>query len=252
VINGRLRQLTIVGVALSPEFIYTIRPGELVPDDKRYGILWIDQQALAAAFDMEGGFNDVVLSLSPGASEDEVIERLDRLLEPYGGLGATPRALQLSHWTVENELRQLESFGFLLPLIFLLVAAFILNVALARALSLQRPQIAALKALGYGNLALGWHYLKWALFIGALGVVLGVAGGAALGMSLIGLYNQYFRFPVLLFEVPPSVVLSATALTLGAAGVGAFGAVRRAVRIPPGQCGPRRPHGTAGRSWRQR
>ena len=39
VINGRLRRLTIVGVALSPEFIYSIRPGELVPDDKRYAHL---------------------------------------------------------------------------------------------------------------------------------------------------------------------------------------------------------------------
>ena len=61
VINGRLRRLTIVGVALSPEFVYSIRPGELVPDDKRFGIFWMDRQALGAAFDMEGGFNDVVL-----------------------------------------------------------------------------------------------------------------------------------------------------------------------------------------------
>jgi putative ABC transport system permease protein len=235
VINGRLRRLTIVGVALSPEFVYTIRPGELVPDDKRYGIFWMDEQALAAAFDMEGGFNDVVLALAPGASEDEAIAQLDRILEPYGGLGAMPRSLQLSHWTVENELRQLETFGFLLPLVFLMVAAFILNVALTRALALQRPQIAALKALGYDNLALGWHYLKWALLIGALGVTLGVAGGATLGSALIGLYNQYFRFPVLLFRVPPEVVLGAATLTLGAAGLGAFSAVRRAVRIPPAE-----------------
>ena len=151
VINGRLRRLRIVGIALSPEFVYSIRPGELVPDDKRFGIFWMDRQALGAAFDMEGGFNDVVLRLAPGTPPDETIARLDRILEPYGGLGAIPRALQLSHWTVENELAQLQSFGFMLPVVFLLVAAFILNVALTRALALQRPQIAALKALGYGN-----------------------------------------------------------------------------------------------------
>ena len=235
VINGRLRRLTIVGVALSPEYVYSIRPGELVPDDKRFGIFWMDRQALGAAFDMEGGFNDVVLALAPGASPDATIERLDRILEPYGGLGAIPRALQLSHWTVENELAQLQSFGFLLPLIFLIVAAFILNVALTRALALQRPQIAALKALGYTNAALGWHYLKWAFAIGAAGVVIGLAGGAWLGTVIIDLYNQFFRFPVLLFSIPADVVVGASGLTLAAAGGGAFSAVRRAVRVPPAE-----------------
>jgi putative ABC transport system permease protein len=235
VINGRLRRLTIVGVALSPEFIYSIRPGELVPDDKRFGIFWMDRQALGAAFDMEGGFNDVVLTLSPGIAADEIISQLDRILEPYGGLGAIPRALQLSHWTIENELAQLQSFGFLIPLVFLLVAAFILNVALTRALALQRTQIAALKALGYANVAIGWHYLKWALAIGAFGVVIGIAGGAWLGHVIIRLYNQFFRFPVLLFSVPLQVVVGATVLSLIAAGGGAFSAVRRAVRVPPAE-----------------
>ncbi|HEX2339510.1 MAG TPA: FtsX-like permease family protein [Vicinamibacterales bacterium] len=235
ILNGRLRRLAIVGVALSPEYIYSIRPGELVPDDKRFGVFWMDQQALAAAFDMEGGFNDVALALAPGASAEAVIARLDRILEPYGGLGAIPRALQLSHWTLENELAQLQSFGVLLPLIFLMVAAFILNVALTRALALQRPQIAALKALGYDNRSLGWHYMKFALLIGAAGVVIGLAAGAWLGSAIGDLYNQYFRFPELLFRIPLEVVLGATTLTLAAAAAGAFSAVRRAVRVPPAE-----------------
>jgi putative ABC transport system permease protein len=235
VINGRLRHLTIVGIALSPEYIYSIRAGELIPDDRRFGIFWMGADALAAAFDMEGGFNDLAVDLAPGASDAEVIARIDRLLEPYGGLGAVPRALQTSHWTVENELAQLQSFGFLLPLIFLLVATFILNVALTRALALQRPQIAALKALGYSNRSLGWHYLKWALAIGLLGVIIGMAGGAWLGTLIIDLYNEYFRFPELLFHIPARVVLGATALTMFSAGLGALGTVRRAVLVPPAE-----------------
>ena len=235
VINGRLRHLTIVGVALSPEYIYSIRPGELVPDDRRYGVFWMGEDALAAAFDMEGGFNDVAIALARDASAEEVIDRLDRILEPYGGLGAIPRALQLSHWTVENELTQLQTFGFFLPLIFLLVAAFILNVALTRALALQRPQIASLKALGYGNGALAWHYVKWALAIAIAGIALGVAGGLALGVMLIDLYNVYFRFPELAFRLSPAVIASAAGMTLAAAGAGAAGAVQRAVRVPPAE-----------------
>jgi putative ABC transport system permease protein len=235
IINGRARRLTIVGVALSPEYIYSIRPGEIIPDDRRFGVFWMERRAVASAFDMEGGFNDAALAIAPGASPDEVIARLDRLLEPYGGLGAIPRALQLSHWTLESELVQLQNFGFIIPLIFLGVAAFILNVAMVRALALQRPQIAALKALGYGNAALAWHYLKWALLIASAGIVLGIVAGAWLGTLMIDLYNQYFRFPTLLYRLSLDVVLGATALTLTAAVLGAVTAVRRAVSIPPAE-----------------
>jgi putative ABC transport system permease protein len=235
VINGRLRRLTIVGVGLSPEHVYAIRPGDIIPDNRRYGTFWMERRALASAFDMEGGFNDVVLALAPGASTDEVIARLDRLLEPYGGLGAIPRALQLSHWTLENELAQLQSFGFILPLIFLSVAAFVLNVAMTRALSLQRPQIAALKALGYTNAALAWHYVKWALVIAGIGIVLGVAAGAWMGQMIAGIYNDFFKFPLLLYYLSPAVVIGAAGMTVAAGVLGAFSAVRRAVRIPPAE-----------------
>jgi putative ABC transport system permease protein len=235
IINGRRRTLTIVGIALSPEYVYAIRPGEIVPDAQRFGLFWMSRQALASAFDMEGGFNDVSLRLARGASEAEVIDRLDDLLEPYGALGAIPQSQQLSAWTLENELSQLQTFGFMLPLIFLGVAAFILNVALTRALALQRPQIAALKALGYGNGELAWHYIKWGLMIAAFGSVAGVLAGAWLGSGLIRLYNAYFRFPILDYRLSTDVAVLAVVGSLAVAALGAQSAVRRAVRVPPAE-----------------
>jgi putative ABC transport system permease protein len=235
VINGRRRALTIVGVALSPEYVYAIRPGEMVPDKRQFGIFWMGRRPLASAFNMEGGFNDVSLHLARGASATDVIRELDRLIAPYGGLGAIPRSLQISEWTLDNELRQLQTFGFLIPLIFLGVAAFILNVALARALALQRQQIAALKALGYSNVELGWHYIKWALVISGGGALMGVAIGAWLGSALTGLYNQFFRFPFLEYHLSATVAVASLAGSLVVGALGAQSAVRRAVRIPPAE-----------------
>jgi putative ABC transport system permease protein len=235
VINGRRRSLTIVGIALSPEYIYAIRPGELFPDARRFGLFWMSRTGLASAFNMEGGFNDVSLRLARGASVDEVIDRLDRLIEPYGGRGAIPQAQQASAWTLENELMQLQTFGFLIPFIFLSVAAFILNVALTRALALQRPQIAALKALGYTNRELAWHYIKWSLIIAAVGAALGVGGGAWLGSGLIGMYNIYFRFPVLDYGLSVDVAVASVVGSLIVAALGAQSAVRRAVAVPPAE-----------------
>jgi len=234
-INGRRRRLTIVGIALSPEYVYAIRPGEMIPDNRRFALLWMERRALASAFDMEGGFNDVSLRVMPGVPVEGVIADLDRLLEPYGGLGALPRRLQQSAWTLDNELVQLSTFGFIIPAIFLAVAAFVLNVALARALALQRPQLAALKALGYSNAQLGWHYFKWALIIATLGATTGVIVGAWLGAEMIQLYNQYFRFPSLDYRLSPAVVAGALALAFASAGIGAVSAVRRAVRVPPAE-----------------
>lgn len=235
IINGRRRTLRIVGVALSPEYIVTVRPGELIPDNRRFGVLWMERRALATAFDMAGGFNDVALKLAPGTEPTAAIEALDRLLEPYGGRGAIPRALQISHWTIANELAQLRGIGLAIPLVFLGVAAFLLNVVLTRIISVQREQIAALKALGYTNREVGWHFAKWSLAIGSLGSVMGLAGGAWMGSGMTGLYNQFFGFPVLFYEMSAPVAVAAVAVSLVAAVLGALGAVRRAVVLPPAE-----------------
>ncbi len=234
-INGRRRSLRVAGHVLSPEYVYVMPPGEVIPDDGRFGVIWMDRRALASAFDMEGGFNDVALRVMPGASSEEIVAQLDRVLRPWGGLGALPRQLQTSHWALDNELKQLQAFGFLVPAIFLGVAAFLLNVAMARTLAVQRPQIASLKALGYSNAAIGWHYVKWALVIALLAAVLGIGAGAWLGSGMITLYNQYFRFPMLLYQLSGGVALTALLIGIAAAALGALFAVRRAVAIPPAE-----------------
>lgn len=241
-INGRKRSLTIVGIALSPEYVYAIRPGEMIPDKRQFGVFWMGEHALASAFDMEGAFNDVALALTDGVSGSDAIAGLDRLIEPYGGRGAIPRSLQVSEWTLENELAQLQTFGFLVPAIFLGVAAFILNVALTRALVLQRQQIAALKALGYSNRQIGWHYIKWGLVIAGLGAVFGVGIGGWSGSRIARLYNEFFGFPKLDYHVSPLVAAASILGSAIVAAVGAQSAVRRAVRIPPAEAmRPERP-----------
>jgi putative ABC transport system permease protein len=252
VINGRRRDLEIAGIALSPEYVYSIRPGELIPDDSRFGVFWMDGRGLAAAFNMEGGFNNLSLQLAPGASEADVIARVDAVLATSGGLGTIPRSLQTSHWYLDNELKQLQSVGLILPIVFLAVAAFLLNVVLTRIVSVQREQIAALKALGYTNGELAWHYGKLSLLIGAAGAAIGTVFGSWLGSQMIAIYNDFFRFPTLLYRLPPGVVAGGVSVSFAAAAFGAVNAVMRVAALPPAEAMRPEPPAHYRRSWLER
>ena len=233
VINGRWQQLTIVGVGLSPEYIYEAGAGTIFPDNRRFGVLWMGETALAAAFSMEGAFNDVALTLSAGAMEAEVITRLDDVLARYGGLGAYGRDEQLSHRFISDEIAQNRISSTYLPAIFLAVAAFLLHIVLSRLVALQRTEIGLLKAFGYSNFDVGMHYLKLAALTVLSGVAIGAFGGLYLGAQLTTVYQHYYRFPTLPFAVTPEVIAIGIAVSLAAATAGALSAVRRAAVLPP-------------------
>ena len=233
VIHGRRQALEVVGVALSPEHIYQIQPGTMLPDYERYGVLWMNREALAAARDMEGAFNDVSLRLERKAREGDVIQAVDSILDRYGGRGAIGRGDQLSNRYLEEELGGLETLATLFPAIFLGVAAFLLNVVVGRLINTQRGQIGVLKAFGRSNLEVGGHYVRLVLLIVALGLVLGTGVGVWLGRGMAALYAEFFRFPYLSFHLGPRAFAIAALVTVGSALLAVALAVRRAVRLPP-------------------
>jgi len=231
--NGKRRRLIIVGIALSPEFIFAGLWG--MPDARGFGIFWIDRDALAAAYDMQGAFNRVALKLAPGASEPAAADGLARLLARYGGSEAHGRSDQGSHAMLDNEIKEQRVLGTLLPVIFLGVAAFLLNVVVSRLVATQREQIAALKALGYSNRAIGLHYLKLVLTIVAIGFVLGVAVGDRLGTMFTELYAQMFHFPRFEHRIAPWLLITGAAITLATAVIGTINAIFATVRLPPAE-----------------
>ncbi len=233
ILNGRKRQLTIVGLALSPEFIYALAPGNLVPDDRRFGVLWYPYDAAAAAFDMKGAFNDAAFRLRRDAIEEDVLDRIDAILAPYGGLDSYTRKDQQSHAFLDAELTQLEGLARIVPPIFLAVAAFLLNMALARIIALEREQIGLLKALGYGGFAIGMHYLKFTGLIAIGGILIGFGIGTWMGRSLTTLYAEFFHFPFLVFLMPADIYIIAGGISLAAALAGGIRAVLQAIQLPP-------------------
>ena len=236
VIHGRWQRLHIVGLALSPEYIYEIRgAGDIFPDNRRFGVIWMAYDDLAAAFDLKGAMNDLALSLAPGASEAGVIAALDRRLARYGSLGAYGREDHVSHRFVTDEITETQVTSLTIPAIFLGVTAFLLHIVMSRLVATQHDQIAVLKAFGYGDAAIGGHYLKLAL----VPVIVGGAAGSALGLwfaaGLAEVYSRFYQFPVLRYEPDPEILAIAFLIGGGSALFGAWDAARRAMALPPAE-----------------
>jgi len=232
-LNGRKRLFTISGVALSPEFVYVLAPGQLMPDDKTFGILWLDRAVMEAAYDMRGAFNDLALLKAPGASEPELLRRLDNLLAPYGGTAAYGRTEQTSDAFISQELEQLRTIALVLPPIFLGVAAFLIHMVMSRLIETEREAIGLLKSFGYTNWEVAWHYLKLTLAIALLGVLIGSTAGILLGAWMTGLYQDYFRFPFLEYRLDRTVFAAAIAISFAATVAGTWHAIIRAARLAP-------------------
>lgn len=230
-LNGRKRVLTIVGIALSPEYVYAIGPGDRMPDDRRFAIIWMAERALAEPYGLDGAFSSVGLKLMPDAIETEVISTLDNLLERYGGGAAYGRRDQTSHAYLDHGLDMLRNMSRTLPPIFLIVSAFLVNLTLGRLVALEREQIGLLKALGYSTASVVAHYLKFVTIIAFVGIVIGSVAGTLLGVYVTRLFGDYYHFPFLVFVDSPDVYLLAGLLSMGAAVSGAFGSLREIVSL---------------------
>ncbi|MGC4015584.1 MAG: FtsX-like permease family protein [Luteolibacter sp.] len=235
VINGHRETLQICGIGLSPEFVFEARAGETLPDHKRFSVIWMNYRALAVAYNLDGAFNDVVIDLAPGAAAEPVMEAMDRILAPYGAGGAYTRKDQASAQRLGDELKVLHALSVVYPLVFLSVAAFMVNSVLSRIVRLQREQIAQMKALGYSSRQVGLHYLKFVVVIGFLGTVIGGIAGRWMGGGLVNLYTMFFRFPSLEFRMDYGALLLALMVSAGASAAGVITVVWQAVKLPPAE-----------------
>jgi putative ABC transport system permease protein len=233
VLGGKRVELRVVGVALSPEYVMPVPPTGLAPDDRRYAVLWMAHDELEALVDLRGAINEIAVRLAPGADERAVIAAMDRLVEPYGGRGAYGRSSQPSHTMLEEHIRPLRSLAVLLPAIFLLVAAFLVNMVLGRIVGTQREQIGLLKAFGYSSGRVAVHYLELTMLIVLPGIGLGLLLGGWFGRAFADFYGRFFRFPELVFRIEPGVAALASIVAVFFASLGALGTVRRVIALPP-------------------
>ncbi len=233
ILYGVRKSFVMVGTGLSPEYVYIFRVSNPMPDDKHYGVFWMNREALEKAFRMEGAFNDAVFTFIPGANTRSVLKEVDNVLENYGGFGSYDRDKLPSYSFLRDEFKQLKTTAFMIPVIFLGVAAFLLHIVSTRLVSKEREQIATLKALGYDNWTIALHYLKFISVISSLGSIVGIFLGIYLGELMTNLYGMYYRFPDLRALFNPLHSVLGYIVGVGSGAVGALFAIRQVLKLEP-------------------
>lgn len=232
---GKEVDLLVSGIGISPETIYAIGPASPLPDDKHFGVFWLERSVFGRMVDMSGAFNSVVATLRPGADSRSVVSAINRELEQFGSRGAIGRDRQLSHSFISDEIAQQKSTAIFAPTVFLGVAAFLINIVVSRLVAIQRQQIAMLKAVGFFDREIIWHYVQLVSWLSILGIIPGILLGALLGQWMADLYRSYYHFPSLDFSLNIGSVLMGVLAGLIPALAGAFSSIRKAVTLPPAE-----------------
>lgn len=235
-VNNKKHRLRVAGLGLSPEYVYMLRNvQELIPDPKRFGILWVPEDFAESALSMDGACNNIIGAVDHPNRLDQVLDDAEVLLKPYGVFGKTKREHQMSHRFLAEEIAGLKVSANTLPIIFMAMASMILLVLLNRMVRNERTEIGLLKAFGYSNVTIAGYYLKYALVLTVAGCIGGFLVGLWMASGLIRIYIDFYHFPLLVTRIYPEVVFRSMGLAFLAALLGALSAVRRVVGIQPAE-----------------
>lgn len=215
VVNGNEVKIKVIGTVKSPEFVYTLKDNsELMPDSKKFGIIYVKSSFGQSIFGFESSINNASILLQNGVELEDAKDDIERHLKNYGVTDIIDKDDQISNSMLSTEMEGLESMGSAFPIVFFIVAAVIIYIMMGRMVENQRTQIGILKALGFTDMQVLFHYLSYSIFIAVTGSILGSIFGMYLGAGLTKLENMYFHLPLTEMRIYPDLVLPASLLTL--------------------------------------
>lgn len=233
---GKKKDLRVVGMGRSPEFIYAMRTSsDIFPTPQTFGIAYMPLEIMKNIFSEGGNINNIVFTLKPGFLYEDVEEEIKPELTKYGLKSIVSRKDQLSHLLLTEELKGIKSVARSLPTLFLGIAGMILFITLKRMIERQRGQIGILKAFGYTRKEIMLHYLSYAVFIGSIGGILGSAAGTALSYPFTTMYEMFFNMPGLEGSITYSYFLTGTAFSLFFSVIAGYSGARGALSLEPAE-----------------
>jgi putative ABC transport system permease protein len=254
IMNNRRQELFVVGSAISSEYVYLVGPGSLSPDPEHFGVFYLKRSFAEDVFDFSGACNQVLGLLAPDVRDrpDATLRRLEAMLEPYGVNAVVPLHNQPSNRFLSDEIHSVGTFASILPAIFLVVAAMVLNVLMMRLIEQQRTIVGTLKAVGYHDWQIFSHFAKYGASLGSLGGVLGLVLGNRMAVFVTNLYKTFFEFPNLHNHFYTGTYLLGLLMSLLCALIGSLHGARQALKLKPADAMRPKPPPRGGAVWLER
>ena len=180
---------TVKGLVKSSEYLICL-PDEtqMMPDYSSHGYAFISPKmldaAIPAAYRLIVG-NSLYMQLNVKSS----LEKADFVEKTDQALGRTLLVLSrdetISWSEAQGEVDEGKTMGSILPVLFLAIAILTMVTTMHRITASEKTQIGTLKALGFRDKRILRHYTSYALIIGILGSILGIAIGYGLGWFIL-------------------------------------------------------------------
>jgi len=235
IVYGREQDFTVCASAQSPEYVYTVKEGESLPDPETFDVAFVQEKTLFTLTNYKDTYNDLCFQLAPGFTFGNMRAVLEDKLERFGLLTLTAQKDQTSCSMMDAKIEGNLKIGRTIPFIFVLMAVIVLSIMLKRVIEQDRIQIGTLKAFGYSNGMIVGHYLVYGAITGISGGIMGCIIGYYVSGKLIGLNAAMYNLPHLVRANVTDIMTSAMCIAVVSGLAGAFAGARNVLQLSPAE-----------------
>jgi len=169
--EGMTVEKEIKGLGYSPEHLYQTSDSSMIPDYGKMGFAYLSYEA----FPVSDVPYNVLLVKYDGNSSNYEKQLDDDLTRDYSSF--LPRAQHPSFAEFQDETEQHQMMTDVIPVIFIIISMLTLLTTMTRIINNQRMQIGVLKALGFKNRTIMFHYISYGFWMVLAGSILGLILG---------------------------------------------------------------------------
>ncbi len=190
-------EAVVVGAIEVPDHVYDVKDeSALLPDHETYGFIYLSAKALPESFTKAAGipYNDIMVDVDEKSNVDEVKNSIED--ELGNALAIVKAEDSLSCSTYQGEIDEGRGFVGIFSGLFLFIAILSVITTMTRVIKKQRIQIGTLKALGFSDFKVQFHYIGYGFWVSLIGAAFGLlAGKYLIGGVFMGMEMDFFQIP---------------------------------------------------------